>query len=111
MTEPRAVSASLLGMVHGELGYGTWEKHSGGIPKEFRDQLTEVIASNLRSENPRPMRIKIGENVDGSHDLQIRAFTHEGIEHIGILMHCPNPALQPRSQSDGVAKAPAEVVG
>ncbi len=92
-------------------GYGTWEKHSGEIPKELQDRLTEVIASNLRSENPRPMRIKVGENVDGSHDVQVKTFTHDGIEHIGILMLCPNPALKARSQADDVAKAPAEVLG
>ncbi len=89
-------------------GYGSWEKHSGGIPKELRDQLTDVIASNLRSENPRPMRLKVGENVDGSHDLQIRMFTHEGIEHIGILMLCPNADLKVRTQSESPAKAEAE---
>jgi hypothetical protein len=92
-------------------GYGAWDKHSGDIPKELQDRLTEVIASNLRSENPRPMRIKVGANVDGSHDLQIKTFTHDGVEHIGILMLCPNPALESRSQSDAVAKTAAEVVG
>jgi hypothetical protein len=91
-------------------GYGTWEKHSGDIPKEIQDQLTEVIASNLRSENPRPMRIKVGTNVDASHEVQVKTFIHDGIEHIGILMLCPNSASEPHSRSDGVAKTP-EVVG
>lgn len=57
------------------------------------------------------MRLKVGENVDGSHDLQIKTFTHEGIEHIGILMLCPNSDLKVRTQSDGSAKAETEAVG
>ena len=43
------------------------EKHFGGHPQ-----------ATSRSENPRPMRIKVGSDVDTSLDLQIKHFTHEG---------------------------------
>jgi hypothetical protein len=55
------------------------------------------------------MRKTVGGNVDASHERQIKHFQHEGIDHIGLLMLCPNPALQSRSQSDSVAKTAAEV--
>jgi hypothetical protein len=31
-----------------------------------------------------PMRIKVGKNVGASHDLQVVAFMHDGIEHMGL---------------------------
>ena len=58
-----AVFRQMIGRVRLK-GYGTGEKHSGDIPKELRNQLTEVIASNLRSENLRPLSIKVGSDVD-----------------------------------------------
>jgi hypothetical protein len=90
-------------------GYAAWEKHSGNIPKEFRDRLTDVVGSNLRSDNALPMLLKVGSNVDGSYEVQIKNFVHEGVEHIGVLMLCPNPALQPTSKSEQIEKAPAGV--
>ena len=47
--------------------------------------------ANYRSENPLPVLLKIGANVDASYDVQIKNFVHEGIEYIGVLMLCPNP--------------------
>jgi len=55
------------------------------------------------------MRTTVGSNVDASHELQIEHFEHEGIDHMGLLMLCPNPVLQSRPQSDSVAKTAAEV--
>ena len=46
------------------------------------------------------MLLKIGTNVDASYDVQIKNFVHEGIEHIGILMLCPNPALKSAAKSE-----------
>ncbi len=91
-------------------GYASWEKHSGSIPKEFRDRLTDAAASNLRSENPLPCLLKVGSNVDGSYDVQIKTFVHEGIEYMGILMLCPNPALQSAAKSESTEKTPAEAI-
>lgn len=38
--------------------------------------------------------MKFGANVDVTYDVKIRNFVHEGIEYIGILMPCLNPALK-----------------
>ncbi len=57
------------------------------------------------------MRITVGSNVDASHELQIEHLKYEGIEHIGLPMLCPNPALEYRRQSGGIAKTAAEVAG
>jgi hypothetical protein len=38
--------------------------------------------------------MKIGANVDATHDVQIKNFVREGIEYIGILMLCPNAAFK-----------------
>ena len=75
-------------------GHDKWEKHSGGIPKAIRDKITEVISTNLRSPNPMPLVLKVGENVDGTHDLKVRLFTHNGHMHIGLHMLCPNSSLK-----------------
>jgi hypothetical protein len=56
-----------------------------------------------------PMRKTVGSNVDASHELQIKHFKHETMDHIGLLMVCPNPALQSRPQFDSVAKTAGEV--
>jgi hypothetical protein len=75
-------------------GHDRWEKHSGAIPKAVRDKITEVIATNLRSPNPMPLVLKVGENVDGTHDLKVRIFAHNGHMHIGLHMLCPNSSLK-----------------
>jgi hypothetical protein len=75
-------------------GHDKWEKHSGAIPKAVRDKITEVIATNLRSPNPMPLVLKVGENVDGTHDLKVRIFAHNGHMHIGLHMLCPNSSLK-----------------
>jgi hypothetical protein len=90
-------------------GYHDWEKHSGKIPKELRERLTAVTFANYRSENPLPVVLKIGTNVDASYDVQIKNFVHDGIEYIGVLMLCPNPALKSvaKSEQGEREKAPA----
>ncbi len=75
-------------------GHDKWEKHSGAIPKAIRDKITEVISTNLRSAKPMPLVLKVGENVDGTHDLKVRLFTHNGQMHIGLHMLCPNSSLK-----------------
>jgi hypothetical protein len=75
-------------------GHSKWEKHSGDIPEHIRNKLTEVISANLRSAKPLPMVLKVGENVDHSHDLHVKKFTHGGHEHIGLHMLCPNSSLK-----------------
>jgi hypothetical protein len=75
-------------------GHDRWEKHSGAIPKAIRDKITEVISSNLRSAKPMPLVLKVGENVDGTHDLKVRVFAHKGQMHIGLHMLCPNSSLK-----------------
>jgi hypothetical protein len=75
-------------------GHDRWEKHSGAIPKAIRDKITEVISTNLRSVKPMPLVLKVGENVDGTHDLKVRLFAHNGQMHIGLHMLCPNSSLK-----------------
>jgi hypothetical protein len=74
-------------------GYSRWEKASGEIPESIRNKITEVISANLRSDTPLPLVLKVGENVDGSHDLIVRMFAHNGHLHIGLHMLCPNSSL------------------
>jgi len=40
------------------------------------------------------MRKTVGSKEDASHELQIKHFKHEGIDHMGLLMLCPNPACR-----------------
>jgi hypothetical protein len=75
-------------------GHDRWEKHSGAIPKAIRDKITEVISTNLRSAKPMPLVLKVGENVDATHDLKVRVFAHNGQMHLGLHMLCPNSSLK-----------------
>jgi hypothetical protein len=74
--------------------YANWERDSGGVPEHFHKRLTEVIATNLRSASPLPTVLKVGENVDASHDLDVKVFAHDGHIYLGILMLCPNSELK-----------------
>ncbi len=75
-------------------GYNAWEKNSGEIPESIRAQITEVISTNLGSDHPLPLVLKVGENVDASHDLIVKAFVHNGQMYIGLHILCPNLALK-----------------
>lgn len=75
-------------------GHSRWEKHSGDIPPKIRNKLTKVIRDNMRSKKPKPMLLKVGENVDASHGLHVKTFKHKGHEHIGLHMLCPNTSLK-----------------
>jgi hypothetical protein len=74
--------------------FAGWDKDSGGVPEPVRQRLTEVISANLRSESPLPVVLKVGENVDATHDLHVRTFAHGGRIHLGLHMLCPNPELK-----------------
>jgi hypothetical protein len=74
--------------------YANWEKDSGGIPESIRQRLTEIISTNLRSAAPLPVVLKVGENVDATHDLIVRTFAHNGSIYMGIHMLCPNTSLK-----------------
>jgi hypothetical protein len=73
--------------------YANWEKDSGDVPEPIRQRLTEIISTNLRSATPLPVVLKVGENVDATHDLIIKTFAHNGSIYIGIHMLCPNTSL------------------
>ncbi len=75
-------------------GHSKWEKNSGDIPEKIRNKLTRVIRANMRSKKPKPMVLKVGENVDASHDLHVKTFKHKGQDHIGLHMLCPNTSLK-----------------
>jgi hypothetical protein len=75
-------------------GHSSWEKHSGAIPEGIRNRITEVISTNLRSAHPLPLVLKVGENVDNSHDLQVKTFAHKGHMHLGLHVLCPNTSLK-----------------
>lgn len=74
--------------------FANWEKDAGGIPEPIRDRLTEIISANLRSATPLPVVLKVGDNVDTTHQLIVKAFAHKGNIYIGIHMLCPNPELK-----------------
>jgi hypothetical protein len=74
--------------------FANWEKDSGGISEPIRQRLTEIISTNLRSATPLPVVLKVGENVDATHDLIVKTFAHNGSIHIGIHMLCPNTSLK-----------------
>ena len=41
-------------------GHANWENHAGNIPEHIRDKLTHVISTNLKSDHPLPMTLKVG---------------------------------------------------
>lgn len=71
-------------------GYDIWDQSVAEIPDNVRDQLTKVFFDNLSSDKPVPMMLKVGQNVDDSHELIVKPFTHNGVYYIGLLMLCPN---------------------
>jgi hypothetical protein len=73
--------------------FANWEKDAGGITDSIRQRLTDIISANLRSASPMPMMLRVGDNVDATHDLIVRVFAHKQNIYIGLLMLCPNPAL------------------
>jgi hypothetical protein len=74
--------------------FANWERDAGGIPASIRQRLTDVISTNLKSASPMPMMLKVGDNVDTSHDLIVEVFAYNGSIYIGLLMLCPNPELK-----------------
>lgn len=74
--------------------FANWDKDSGAIADPIRQRLTEVISANLKSANPLPMLLKVGDNVDNTHDLNVKVFSHNGVIYIGLHMLCPNPELK-----------------
>ena len=74
--------------------YANWEKDVGQIPESVQNRLTEIISTNFRSASPMPMMLKVGDNVDATHDLHVKTFAHNGHIHIGLHMLCPNPELK-----------------
>ena len=73
--------------------YTNWEADAGEIPQAIQDRLTEIIATNFRSDSPMPMMLKVGENIDTTHELYVRNFVYNGQLYIGLHMLCPNSDL------------------
>ena len=71
-----------------------WDKHSGDIPEPIRQRLAEIISTNLRSATPLPVVLNVGDNVDTTHEVIVKAFAHNAHIYIGIHMLCPNPELK-----------------
>jgi hypothetical protein len=74
--------------------YAQWESDVGEIPQWIQDRLTEIISTNLKSTSPMPVVLKVGDNVDATHDLHVKAFAHNGQIYIGLHMLCPNTDLK-----------------
>lgn len=74
--------------------FANWDKDAGGISEPVQRHLTEIVAANLRSPSPLPMLLKVGDNVDATHDLIVKVFVHDGHIYIGLHMLCPNPELK-----------------
>ena len=81
-------------------GFDIWEASVAEISDDVRKKLTQVFYDNLSAQKPQPMMLKVGSNVDDTHDLIVRKFRHGGHDYIGILMLCPNPALAPQPSPD-----------
>ena len=73
--------------------YTNWEKDAGAIPQAIQDRLTEIISTNFRSASPMPMMLKVGDNIDTTHELHVRNFVYNGQLYIGLHMLCPNSDL------------------
>jgi len=83
-------------------GYDGWEASVADISEDVRDELTELFYDNLSSDDPVPMMLKVGQNVDDSHELHVKEFTHNGVDYIGILLLCPNAIFaQPHPTGSG----------
>ena len=74
--------------------FANWDQDSGAIAEPIRQRLTDVISTNLKSASPMPMLLKVGDNVDNTHDLIVKVFAHDGAMFIGLHMLCPNPVLK-----------------
>jgi hypothetical protein len=74
--------------------FAEWESDVGEVPDWIQKRLTEIISANLKSASPMPVVLKVGENVDASHDLHVKTFAHNGYIYIGLHMLCPNPELK-----------------
>jgi hypothetical protein len=74
--------------------FANWDRDSGGISEPVQRRLTEIVAANLRSSSPLPMLLKVGDNVDATHDLLVKIFAHNDQIYIGLHMLCPNPELK-----------------
>jgi hypothetical protein len=74
--------------------FANWEKDAGNISEPVRRRLTEIVSANLKSASPLPMLLKVGENVDATHDLLVKTFAHNGQIYIGLHVLCPNPQLK-----------------
>jgi len=88
-------------------GYNDWEKHAAGVPQVIRERFGSVARENFQSDNPLPMVLKIGINADATYDVHVKNFIHEGVEYIGVVWLCPNPALKPAAQPVQSQKVPA----
>jgi hypothetical protein len=74
--------------------FASWDNDAGGISEPVRNRLTEIISANLKAASPLPMLLKVGDNVDATHDLIVKTFAHNGYIYIGLHMLCPNPELK-----------------
>jgi hypothetical protein len=89
-------------------GFDIWDQSVADIPDDVRDELTSVFFDNLSSDAPLPMMLKVGQNVDDSHELIVKQFSHGGYDYIGILMLCPNAVFaQPDPPGPGKQPSPA----
>jgi hypothetical protein len=85
-------------------GHGKWEKHLKGMSEPTRKKITDTISSNLKSPHPLPMVMKVGENVDATHEVHVRTFSHDGHMHIGLHVLCPNTSLKKSSKKKSSKK-------
>jgi hypothetical protein len=63
------------------------------LPEHIRAKITDIVSTNLRSSNPTPIVLKVGENVDDSYDVLVRTFEKDGITHTGLHVLVPNSSL------------------
>jgi hypothetical protein len=74
--------------------YSNWDKDSGEISDAVRQTLTDVVSANLKSASPLPMVLKVGENVDDTHEIHVKTFAYGGQLYVGLHMLCPSTSLK-----------------
>ncbi len=72
-----------------------WEQTVEEIPAPFRERITQILGANFRSHTRLPLVLRVGTNVDTSHEMIVKTFASNDTLFIGVLMLCPDESLPP----------------
>jgi hypothetical protein len=71
-----------------------FEQHINHLYSPENIHETAKKLANLRSAYPLPLVLKVGENVDNTHDPHVKTFAYKGHMHLGLHILCPNSSLR-----------------